>query len=563
MEKLFFELTLVLVTAGVISLILNFFKQPTILAYIITGLIVGPLGGFSLHEPEILHALSQIGITLLLFMVGLELDFSQLKKIGWRASVAGVAQVVFTAAFGILIGLALDFSFLSSVYIAVALTFSSTIIVVKLLTEKKELQTLYGRLVVGIFLTQDFIALVILMLLSGNAGSFAGLPGYAQLFLFLLKAAVLAGIILLSSKFVFPKVMRYIGKNDEILLVFSLAWGLGLAVLVQLPFLGFSLEIGGFLAGLALASSSVHHEISARIRSLRDFFILIFFIVLGSQLTLAGLRDMLWPAVIFSVFVIVGNPFIVQIILTSLGYTARTSFLTGVTVGQISEFSLILAALGLKLGHIDSDISSLITLVAMITITTSSYGIMKNDWLYERLQPLVKFLSFGREQSEKFVKKEHNLKKHVILLGAHRTGKQLAMALLKSKTPFVVVDFNPDIAEEYNQAGVPVVCGDASDPYIQELAGFSDARLIISTMPNFTDNRAIIESAENQHIKAKLVFMAQQEADAEKLYQHGAHYVLLPHYINSLHLEKIISHPQPALHLNKLRAHHLKNLRFS
>lgn len=561
MEKLFLELTLVLVTAGVLSLVLHFLKQPTILAYILTGLVIGPLGAFSLHEPEILHALSQIGITLLLFMVGLELDLGQLKKIGWRSAVAGIAQVVFTATFGVLIGLWMGFSLVSSVYIAVALTFSSTIIVVKLLTEKKELQTLYGRLVVGIFLTQDFIALIILILISGNAESSVDSPVFVTLASLALKAALLCAGIILASKYVFPKVLRYVGKNDELLLVFTLAWGLGLAVFVQLPFMGFSLEIGGFLAGLALSSSAVHHEVSARVRSLRDFFILIFFIVLGSQLTLSGLQSMLWPAVVFSLFVIIGNPFIVQIILTTLGYTPRTSFLSGVTVGQISEFSLILAALGLKLGHISAEISGLVTLVAMITITTSSYAILRNENLYYRLSWLLKYISFGHGQAEVTLKKVHELKNHIVLIGVHRTGKQLARSFQKNKTKFAVVDFNPDVAEYYNSLGVPAICGDASDPYIQELSGFENAKLIISTVPSLQDNKAIVESVENKKLKAKLIIICQQEDDAKKLYEHGAHYVLLPHYLNSLHLERIISHSQPGLHLNKLRSHHIKALK--
>lgn len=563
MEKLFLELTLVLVTAGVISLVLNYFKQPTILAYIITGLVVGPLGAFSLHEPEILHVLSQIGITLLLFMVGLELDIGQLKKMGWRSAVAGIAQVIFTASFGLLLGLWLGFGFLESLYVAIALTFSSTIIVVKLLTEKKELQTLYGRLVVGIFLTQDFIALIILILISGNADSSAATPVTTTVALLAAKAALLCGAIIFASKYIFPKIMRYIGKNDELLLVFSLAWGLGLAVFVQLPFMGFSLEIGGFLAGLALSSTSVHHEISARIRSLRDFFILIFFIVLGSQLSMSGLQTMLWPAVIFSLFVIIGNPFIVQIILTSLGYTSRTAFLSGVTVGQISEFSLILAALGLKLGHISPEISGLVTLVAMITITTSSYAILQNEKIFYKLSWLLRYISFGHGQAENYLKKDHSLKNHVVLVGVHRTGKQLAGALMRTKTKFIVVDFNPDVAEYYDAQGIPAVCGDASDPYIQEVAGFDHAKLIISTIPNIQDNKAIVESVENKKLKAKLIIMAQQESDAEKLYQHGAHYVLLPHYINSLHLERIIQKDRPTVHLNKLRAHHLKSLKIA
>jgi hypothetical protein len=261
--------------------------------------------------------------------------------------------------------------------------------------------------------------------------------------------------------------------------------------------------------------------------------------------------------------VILVNPFIVQIILSSLGYTRKTSFFAGITVGQVSEFSLILAALGVKLGHIFPEISGLVTLIAMITITVSSYAILRGETLYRILEPLLALFTFGQGQAEKHLKIQTQLKNHVVLIGVHRTGKQLANSLIKSKTKFVIVDFNPEIAEYYNSMGVPAICGDASDPYIQELAGFEHARIIISTMPNLQDNKAIVETVQNQKLKAKLIIMAQQEGDAEKLYEHGAHYVLLPHYINSIHLERIINHEKPTLHLNRLRQHHLKALRAS
>lgn len=560
MNNLFIELAIVLVLAGACSFFVSFFKQPSIIGYILAGLILGPFGYHHLHEGEALHALSQIGITLLLFMVGLELDVTQLKKIGRRAIIAGVAQIGITAAIGLLLGLVLHFSVLTSTYIALALTFSSTIVVVKLLSEKRDLQSLYGRLSIGIFVVQDLVALIILMVLSSSGeASSLGLPVWGQILFTLLKGILLGlGIAALSS-FIFPKLLKIIGKSDELLLIFSLAWALGFAVFVQLPFIGFSLEIGGFLAGIALSQSSVHHEISARIRSLRDFFIMIFFIVLGSQITFTGIGTYLLPALFLSLFVLIGKPLVVLTTLGMLGYKPRTSFSTAMTVGQISEFSLILFALGAKLGHVSSEVSSLITLIAIITIALSSYGIMQAERIYTWLAGLLDWFDFTGGTAEKH---QHGspLKNHIVLLGAHRTGGELAQSFLKAREKFVILDFNPDVAERYSHLGVEVICGDASDPYIQDLAGFRHARLIVSTLPELHDNLGVVESIRNQKLKAKLIIMAQNEADAKALYRHKVDYVLLPHYINGIHLSKILKHPHPHQHLTSLRRQHLKAL---
>ncbi|MCL5666674.1 MAG: cation:proton antiporter, partial [Patescibacteria group bacterium] len=264
MNGIFLELTIILITAGTAAVLVSFFKQPSIIAYIITGLIVGPLGYYHLHQKEVFDALGQIGITLLLFMVGLELDITQLKKIGKTALYTGIGQVLFTTTIGYFILRGLHFSQTASLFIAPALTFASTIIVVKLLTEKRDLQSLYGKLVVGIFLTQDLVAILILIGLSslspGNSNFYGSLPLWQNFTLIAIRALVLVLLVFWASSRLFPKILRIIGKSDELLLVFGLAWALGLAVFVSLPFMGFTLEIGGFLAGLALAKSAVHYE---------------------------------------------------------------------------------------------------------------------------------------------------------------------------------------------------------------------------------------------------------------------------------------------------------------
>ena len=562
MNNLFLELTVVLVLAGVISLIVHALKQPSIVGYIITGLLLGPVGLWHLRQDDALHALSQIGIALLLFLVGLELDVSTLQKLGQRALIAGILQIAVTTGLGFIITTILGYSLTTALYISIALTFSSTIIVVKLLSEKRDLQSLYGRLVLGILLTQDLVALVLLVVLSGvgqGVGATSNMALWQQATFTVTKALSIGLLIAYASRKVFPKVLRYIGRSDELLLICSLAWALGLAAFVSLPFMGFSLEMGGFVAGLALAGSAVQHEISSRIRSIRDFFIIIFFIVLGSNLSFSNISDSLIPALILSVFVILGNPLIVLFILGLLGYKPRTSFLAGITIGQTSEFSLILITLGVAIGHLEGSALSVVTLITILTIPASSYRMAHAERICCLLSVPLSWFDFRRGAAETGAQ-NRKLENHVILVGAHRLGVHIAQSLIKQKQNFVIVDFNPEVTESFKQQNVLAICGDITDPYIQELAGLDKAKLIISTLPQLTDNLAIIESVREQKLRLRMIVTAQNETDAVLLYQNKIDYVLLPHFVGGLHLSKILEEKNTFAHLSRLRLHHLKTL---
>jgi Kef-type K+ transport system membrane component KefB/voltage-gated potassium channel Kch len=567
MNSFFFELTTVLILAGLVSFIVSLLNQPSIIAYILTGLIVGPLGYYRLQQGDAFSAMAQIGITLLLFMVGLQLDIGQLKRVGKTALLVGLGQVFFTSLIGFGILRLLGFSALSSLYIAPALTFSSTIIVVKLLGEKKDLQSLYGKLVVGIFLTQDFVAILILISLSGiqheSVGIYSGLPLWQNITMALVRGLILILVIWWLSAKIFPKIMSYIGSNDELMLVFSLAWALGLASFLASPIMGFSLEIGGFLAGLSLASSGVHYEISGKIKPIRDFFIIIFFIVLGSGLALNNLSVLAKPAVILSLFVLIGNPLIVMILLGLFGYKPRTGFLAGVTVGQISEFSLILVSTAYTAGQLSQNEVSLVTLIGIITIAISSYMIMSAAKIYGKLHPLLKIFDFRKGSAEKHLR-DVVLRNHIILVGAHRLGHHLIETLRDQKTAFVVVDFNPEIVEFYADKGILALCGDITDSFIQEQVNLPAAKMIISTVPDFVDNmsllHAIRRATASRRIKPKLIFIAQDEAETKALYEAGIDYVISPHFMGGIHLAKILEGKQAGFDLKKLKEQHIKIL---
>ncbi len=563
MDNIFIELALVLTAAGVIAYILHFFKQPSIIAYMITGLLIGPIGLYQLHHGEILRGLSDIGITLLLFMVGLDLDISQLKRIGKSAVFAGIGQVIFTCLIGFALVWLLGVNSVSAWYMAIALTFSSTIIVVKLLTEKKDLQSLYGKLAIGIFLIQDVAAIFILILISGISGAntnfFTTLGVGGNIIFTLAKAFMIGLVIIWLTRYIFPKILKTIERADELILIFALVWSLGLAAFFTLPVIGFNSAIGGFVAGLALANTGVHHQISGKIKSLRDFFIIIFFIVLGSQLVIHNLSAALIPAIILSAFVLIGKPLIVMVILSIMGYKPRVSFMSGITLAQISEFSLILMALGLTSGHIVETDATVITLVGIITIALSSYGILYVNKLYSLLHKQLEIFNF-RKHTKELPFGDKPLKDHVIIVGAHRLGGHIIDSLQKTKDNILVIDFNPDIVAHYRAAGLNAICGDITDPYIQEVAALGDAKLIISTVPDMKDTAAILEFVKLNHKRIRSIVSAQDEAEAKQLYHAGAHYVILPHFIGGLHLADIIEAHNDATSLRKLREQHLRTI---
>lgn len=535
--ELYLEITILIGLATVLALIFRLLKQPPILSYILAGIIVGPVGLFHISNGEVLHSFAEIGITLLLFMLGLEMKFKDLRSVGKVALYTGIGQIVFTSVIGFGICLLLGFSALASLYIAVALTFSSTIIVVKLLSDKKDLKSLYGKISVGFLLVQDFVAIIALIILSGfNTGDTQISP--ITFLLLTLKAAVIFGWVILLSKTVLPRLMNFVAKNTEILFLFSLAWAFSMAAFVSSPLIGFSIEIGGFLAGLALANTAQNIQIVSRVRSLRDFFITIFFVTLGMKMIFADFSTIFLPSVLLSLFVLIGNPIIVMIILGLMGYRSRTSFMAGLTVAQISEFSLIVIFMGNKIGHVDDSVVSLLTIVGAVTFIISTYMIMNSNYLYKKLSPILKF--FERKEIHEILLPTSELKKHVVLIGANRMGESILEALLAKDEKVVVIDFDPDVIDRLKKKNIQCYFGDVADPEIQEHVNITDARLIMSTVPDVDDNLLMLQSLKRKKKDILIVVFALETDDAKALYKAGADYVVLPHLAGGRHIAKIL-----------------------
>jgi Kef-type K+ transport system membrane component KefB/Trk K+ transport system NAD-binding subunit len=535
-EYIFFELSVVIGIAALVSFIMKLVKQPLVIGYILTGIVVGPAFLDVVQTSDALVAFSQIGIVFLLFIVGLNLNFSTLKESGVVALVTGVGQVIFTFLIGFLISTFFGFGVLPSLYISIALTFSSTIIIVKLLSDKQDMDSLYGKISIGFLLVQDFIAMFILMILSSTLSTSAELPLSEVLFFTGIKIFSIAFLLLAFTVHVLPKLTQYVAKSQELLFLFGISWVLILSVVIGS--LGFSVEIGALLAGICLASSPFHFEIGNKLKSLRDFFIILFFVYLGTQMVFTSASSNIVSKIIFySLFILIGNPLIVMTIMGMMGYRKRVSFMAGLTVAQISEFSLILVTLGYSLGHLSQEIVSMVTAIGLITIAGSTYMIMYSHKLYSLLS---KYLSVFEKKELQPVKMPHNHKYKIILFGYNRIGYNLLHSFKKLNKKFLVIDYNPEVISVLEKEKVPYKYGDVSDSELLDELDFHKVEMVISTVPQLDTNLILLEKVRSFNKKAIVIITSLHIDESLLLYEKGADYVIMPHFLGGKHASSLI-----------------------
>ncbi len=533
--EIFTELSIIILIATLFAMLMKFLKQPLIVGYILAGIIAGPYALNILRSTEQIELFSKIGITVLLFIVGLSLSPKVIKEVGKVSLVTGVGQVLFTSVIGFAIALVLGIDRIAAFYVAIALTFSSTIIILKHLSDRGDLNKLYGKISIGFLLVQDIIATIILLLISSFAAN-SSVNIYSLVGILLLKGLIVFITLYIVSVYVMPKVSKFLASSQELLFLFSITWGFGIAALFQA--LGFSVEIGALIAGVALSLTPFSYEIGSRMKPLRDFFIVLFFILLGSQLVIDNVGVLIIPAIVLSIFVLIGNPIIVVILMNLMGYKRRTGYMAGLTVAQISEFSLILAVLGFNLGHLSREILSLITLVGLITIAGSTYFILYADKIYPKIEKLLKLLELRKigsgevgGMSEKY---------EIILFGYDRVGQDFINAFKKIDRDYLIIDFNPESIEKLRELGIPSRFGDAQDPeFIKELS-LDKVRLVVSTIPDFKTNILLTKKVKEENHRTIIIMIAQDIKEAEDLYENGATYVVMPHYLGARHVAKMI-----------------------
>lgn len=534
---IFTELSLIVVVTTCVTIIVHTLKQPLIAGYILSGIVLGPYVLNTLHSTEFVELFAKIGISILLFIVGLSLSPAVIKETGKASLLIGSAQVLLTFVLGYFIMTGLGFATTSSLYGAVALTFSSTIIVLKLLSDKGDLNKLYSKIAIGLLIVQDLVATLVLLFISAFGSSGGSVDLSSSFAVLALKGVAVCIVLYFVSRYILPKLSSFLAGSQELLFLFSVAWGLGMAALFHT--IGFSIEIGALVAGVVLSISSYAYEIASRMRPLRDFFVVLFFVLLGSQMVLSDIPSLIIPAIALSVFVVFIKPAIVAWIMNMFGYRTRTGFFTGLSISQISEFSLILMTLGLSLGHIDQKLTSLITLVAVITIATSTYASLYARTIYNFSKKPLRILEwrkhFKRESSS------HTHTPEMFIFGYDRVGYDFVKVAEKIGTSFVVVDFNPNAVKKMQKAEIPFRFGDAEDvEFLQEI-GVHEGKIIVSTIPDFKVNKLLVTYYRRFNPEGIIMVISHDIHQAKDLYLAGATYVIMPHYLGAHHASNMIA----------------------
>lgn len=512
-ESEFVQIAGILVLATVVGGLAKMLKQPIIVAYILVGVIAGPALLGLANESASVELLAKVGIAILLFLVGLKLDLHLIRSTGVVALLTGVGQVVFTSVIGFGIILLFGFDPIPALYIAVALTFSSTIIIVKLLSDKRELDQLHGRIAVGFLIVQDLLVIVAMIgiVAIGQPGQDA--PGSTILRTFVGGIAFLATVALLA-RFVLPRLLDWLAKSQELTVLFGVAWAVALAAVSEV--LGLSMEIGAFVAGVALASTPYRESLGARLVSLRDIMILFFFIELGASLTFTDALSQIAPAIVLSVFVLIGNPIIVMVIMGALGYRKKVSFKAGLAVAQISEFSLILIALGFSLGQVNESVLSLVTMVGVITITISTYFILYSQQIYDRIAPALSIF----ERKNPATALEEQREEHpydAIIIGAGRLGGSVIRGLRERGAVLLVVDYDPDKLRQVAQRDIDTLYGDVADPEFVGALPYQETGSVICAVPSPSTNLILMQTLQQIGFRGDISLTALDSRTAEVL----------------------------------------------
>jgi Kef-type K+ transport system membrane component KefB/Trk K+ transport system NAD-binding subunit len=527
----FIQLGLVIIVAALAAFILRLIKQPQILAYVIVGILITPVFGL-VTDTSTIESMSIIGIAFLLFLVGMEMDLKSLRNVAFVSTIGGGLQILVLFVAGYLLALMLGFLTLEAAYVGLMVAFSSTMVVMKLLADKHELNTLHGRIIVGILLMEDAVAIFAISILTSINDFNFTLFGIA-----LLKFISLFAAAYIASKYFFPSIFKFSAKHQELLLIVSLAVCFIFSLAFQ--FLGFSLAIGAFVAGVAIGNLDYRLEIIGKVKSLRDFFSLLFFVSLGMGLSLAVIQKMWLPLVMILALIMIIKPIITLTITSLFRYTKKPAFLTANSLSQMGEFSLIIAAQGLALHHISQDLFSMIVIIAIVTITLTSYRIQYATWFFRIFEKPLRIFDIFTTEGLEYLPSE--VKPKIVLLGYNRIGYSVLQGLHKEKKRVLVVDFNPEVISKLVSEGFHCIYGDVTDEEIIDRMNLSHLNLLISTVPDIDDNFQLIRKIRQVNKQAKIIVTASSVDQALRLYEHGASYVVLPHFLGGEHVSQIIT----------------------
>lgn len=544
MDNIFVQFAIILSISSILGLVALKFKLPLVVSYLLAGVALSLLSVFDTSGSLVLHILPGIGIAFVLFLIGMELNLKEIKSLGLPIVISALGQIAIMTLVGFGIAYALGFGVIGGILLGLGLSFSSTVVVVKMLTEKQGLSSLYGKLSLGITLVEDLVAVIVLMVISVSSSAFnLGLQNNLPLLALILKGFGLFVLAFILSKYVLQRVFDAVAKSAELLFFASIAWCF---VFTSLSiFAGFSIEIGAFLAGIALASSPYHFQIQGKIKPLKDFFLALFFIYLGSQVKVEYLLNGLPIILIFTLLALIIKPVIYMFILGLFGFKKHTIFQAALNLSQISEFSLIILVVGANFVGVGDRMISIMAAVAVVSIIASSILISHSRKIYSLLLPVLTI--FQRNVKTHFLETEllEEMEDHVVIIGAHRVGGPIAEYLKREGIPFIIMEFNPHLVKKLKDEGMNVIYGDLGDPDVLDNLQIEKTKLIISTAPDINDNEILLSECKRRKTDAIIIVRAEDKAHGEALKALGADYIISPERVTGSYLVKQIKDHWP------------------
>lgn len=544
MDNIFVQFAIILSISSFLGLIALKLKLPLVVSYLLAGVALSLLSVFDTSGSLVLHILPEIGIAFVLFLIGMELDLREIKSLGVPIVSAALIQILITTTVGFFVTRGLGFGIKEGILLGLGLAFSSTVVVVKILTERQDSSSLYGKLAIGILLVEDLVAVAVLMAISVGSSTFnLGLQESLPMLTLVLKGIGLFVLAFVLSKYALKKIFDIVAKSTELLFFTSITWCFVFTSLSVLA--GFSIEIGAFLAGVALASSPYHFQIQGKIKPLRDFFITLFFIYLGSQIKIQYLLNGLPVILIFTTFALIFKPIVYMFVMGLFGFKKHTIFQAAISLSQISEFSLIVLVVGASFAGVSSATISIMAAVAVISIIASSVLISNSRKIYKFLLPLMHI--FERKGKKHFLDTQPvgEMEDHVIIIGAHRVGGPLAGYLKREGIPFLIMDFNPHLVSKLRDEGMNVIYGDIGDPEVLDSLQIEKTKLIISTAPSLSDNEILLSECKRRKTDAIIIVRAEDKAHGEALKALGADYIMSPERVTGSYLVKQIKDHWP------------------
>lgn len=512
-------------------------KQPAVLGYLLAGIFIGGGALKLLPDKGLVSFLAEIGVALLMFTLGLELSFFRLRRVGEVAFWGGIVQILLVIIVSILIFSKFGFDFYSSLFLGCALSLSSTAIVVKLLSERGEINTLPGEIMLGWLLVQDLAVLPMMVILPAIASSGAS---FGLLVVSVLKAAGFLLVVLFAGKQLVPIFISKVADlgSRELLLLSVVAFCLLTAIITS--YLGLSIALGAFLAGLLIAETAESHAIFSEIRPLRDLFSIIFFVSLGMFLRPEYLLFNILPILAASFLVIILKFLIVTILVFYLGYHTKTAIIVGLGLVQVGEFAFVLSRMGFGLNLIDENTYSLILSVAMITILVTPWFIQGAPKFYlwtrrmsQRRLPRLYYLLFTRYDHRQAVE-ELPLNDHVVICGHGRVGSWLGRALELLEIPYIVIDYNHRIISELKGRGVNALYGDPADIDVLDYAKVNKAKIVVVAIPDQATQEVVVTNCQTLNPGVKIICRAHQKEAQSRLSALGVTSVIQPEFEASL-----------------------------